>query len=119
MSKMRVLVYDDNPEIADSLANKVRAVYDNANVAAVKRETFQELIGLMNRRRAKWRADGNDIASMESTDVDEADLIVVDYDLLRYSESGDTTGSRLAYLLRCFHQMRFDHCPQRVRDQHL
>ena len=56
----------------------------------------------MNRRRAEWRADENDTASIESTDVDEADVIVVDYDLLRYSEAADTTGSRLAYLLRCF-----------------
>ena len=102
MSAMNVLVYDDYPEIAESLANKVRAVCDKANVTAVKRETFHELIGLMNRRRAKWRASENDIASIESTDVDEADVIVIDYDLLSYSEATDTTGSRLAYLLRCF-----------------
>ena len=102
MSTMRVLVYDDSPEIADRLASKVRAVCDTANVTAVKREAFQELIGLMNRRRAAWRADEGDMASIESTEVDEADVIVVDYDLLRYSEEADTTGSRLAYLLRCF-----------------
>ena len=102
MSTIQVLVYDDSPEIAESLADKVRAVCGNVDVTAVKRETFQELIELMNRRRAQWRADGNDLVLMESTDVDEADVIVVDYDLLRYSEAGDTTGSRLAYLLRCF-----------------
>lgn len=102
MSAMRVLVYDDNPEIADRLATKVRSGYDKANVTVVKREAFQELIGLLNRRRAAWRADEGDMALTESTDVDEADVIVVDYDLLLYSEEADTTGSRLAYLLRCF-----------------
>ena len=30
MSTMQVLVYDDQPEIGDSLANKVRAVYDKS-----------------------------------------------------------------------------------------
>ena len=102
MSTMRVLVYDDNPEIADRLAAKVRTVCDKADVTAVKRETFQVLIELMNRRRTAWRADEKDTALIESTDVDEADVIVVDYDLLLYSDEGDITGSRLAYLLRCF-----------------
>ena len=102
MSMIQVMVYDDSPEIAESLANKVRIACDHANVTAVKQETFQDLIGLMNRRRAAWRVDEGDMDSIESTNVDEADVIVVDYDLLRYSDEADTTGSRLAYLLRCF-----------------
>ena len=37
-----------------------------------------------------------------------ADVVVVDYDLLRFSEIHvDTTGSRLAYLLRCFSKCGF------------
>ena len=102
MSMLRVLVYDDNPEIAIRLAGKVRAVCDEANVTAVTQEAFQELIGLMNRRRAAWRAGEGDMDSIESADVDEADVVIIDYDLLLYSKEGDTTGSRLAYLLRCF-----------------
>lgn len=99
---MRMLVYDDNPKIAERLAARIRTVCGDANVTAVKRETFQALIGLMNRRRAAWRAEEKDAPLIESTDVDEADVIVIDYDLLLYSDEGDTTGSRLAYLLRCF-----------------
>lgn len=102
MNTMRVLVYDDSPEIAESLANKVRIVCDHANVTAVKQDSFRDLIGLVNRRRAGWRDCRDDVAFVESTEVDEADVIVVDYDLLLYSEAGDITGSRLAYLLRCF-----------------
>ena len=111
MSTMKVLVYDDNPEIADSLANKVRAVCDNATVTAVKRETFQELIGLMNRRRANWRAGENDIASIGSTDVDEADVVVVDYDLLRYSDASGYHWKQGSVSPTLFHQVRFDHRP--------
>ena len=40
---MQVLVYDDYPEIANSLASKILAVYDNASVKAVKRENFQRV----------------------------------------------------------------------------
>ena len=102
MSVMRVLVYDDNPEIGKRLAARIRSVCDEVNVTAVQQETFRELIGLMNRRRAAWRGDEKDAVLIESTDVDEADVVVIDYDLLHYSDDGDTTGSRLAYLLRCF-----------------
>ena len=99
---IQVLVYDDVPDIADSLANKIRRACDDANVTAVDRNTFQELMGEINRRRTAARPDRIEDISTDPIDVDEADIVVVDYDLLRYSESGDTTGSRLAYLLRCF-----------------
>ena len=102
MTAMRVMVYDDNPGIANGLAEKIKGVCSDANVTAVEQEAFRDLVGAMNRRRVKWRAGGNDADLPESTDVEEADVIVVDYDLLLYTETGDITGSRLAYLLRCF-----------------
>ena len=91
MNAMRVLVYDDNPEIAERLATRVRTVCADANVTAVKRDPFQESIQLLNRRRAAWRDDEIDANLFESTDVDKADVIVIDYDLLHYSNEGDTT----------------------------
>ena len=102
MSTMQVLVYDDMPEIADGLAGRVRAACDKANVTAVTRDAFRKFIGLMNRRRDAWRTGEGDMDSIESAEVDQADVVILDYDLLHYSEKADTTGSRLAYLLRCF-----------------
>ena len=102
MSSIDVLVYDDHPEIASNLANKVRANCPDANVKSAERESFQDLIALINRRRITWRDGEDDIDSIGVTDADNADVIVVDYDLLSYSEKADTTGSRLAYLLRCY-----------------
>ena len=99
---MQVLVYDDNPNIAESLANKIQDTCDNTSVTAVQQTTFQDLMGVINHRRAALRPGGQKQNSMEPTDIDEADVVVVDYDLLAYSEAGDTTGSRFAYLLRCF-----------------
>ena len=107
MSTIQVLVYDDSPEIAKRLADQVRAVCDNADVRAVEQKTFQELMEQMYQRRAKWRDGVNDSTSVKSIDVDDADVVIVDYDLLCYSESGDITGSRLAYLLRCFTKCGF------------
>ena len=102
MSTIQVLVFDDSFAIAEGLAAKVHAACDNANVTAVKQKTFHDLIEEMNQRRAKWRDDVEDITAVKSLDVDEADVVVIDYDLLAYSETGDITGSRLAYLLRCY-----------------
>ena len=99
---MQILVYDDLPNIAKSLANKIRNAYDDANVTVVDRSKFQDLMEEVNNRIAALMRDRNEASLIEPTDVDRADLVVVDYDLLRYSEAGDTTGSRLAYLLRCF-----------------
>ena len=42
-----------------------------------------------------------------STKRTKKDVVVVDYDLLKYSSTIDTTGSRLAYLLRCFTSCAF------------
>lgn len=99
---MRVLIYDDDPEIAERLATRVRTVCDDADVVAVRRDAFQQSVRTLNRRRTAWRADENYETLIEPTDVDKADVVVIDYDLLRYADEGDTTGSRLAYLLRCF-----------------
>ena len=102
MSMIRISIYDDFPNIGESWANKIRGACDNANVTAVDRNSFQDLMEEINRRRTAWRPGSNEDISTDPIDVDEAGIVVVDYDLLRYSESGDTTGSRLAYLLRCF-----------------
>ena len=99
---LQVLVYDDSPNIAESWVNKIQGAYDRATVTAVNREAFQELMGKIAARRTAWRDGSSEDSSIELTNVDEADIIMVDYDLLRYSKTGDITGHRLAYLLRCF-----------------
>ena len=55
MSPIDVLVYDDHPEIANNLANKIRAACPNAKVRGVERARFHDLIALINRRRTTWR----------------------------------------------------------------
>jgi len=102
MPSTSVLVYDDHGEIASALANRVRRAYPNASVTAASGESFQELLELINHRRSTWREDGDLTETSKLASIDKIDVVVVDYDLLGYSPGGDTTGSRLAYLLRCF-----------------
>ena len=102
MTKLETLIYEDESQAADSWAERVRHAYPAANVKTIRADGFLELIQVVNCRRLAWRRDGNEGCAPESHDADRADLIIVDYDLLSYSDEGDTTGSRLAYLLRCY-----------------
>lgn len=99
---MQVLVYDDLPNIARSWVNKIQDAFDKAEITPVEQDTFQDLIEAISRRRTAWRQGNDEDIPIDPTNVDQADIVVVDYDLLRYSETADITGSRLAYLLRCF-----------------
>ena len=100
MSSFNVLVYDDDEDVAERLAANIRdASNGEANVQAEGKEKFDDLLRLLHERRT-----GPD-SSAESHEADEADVIVVDYDLRHYS--GAATGSRLAYLLRCFSRCGF------------
>ena len=99
---IQIYVYDDSPNIAESWVYKIQAACNGARVAAVKRADFQELMGEIAHRRAASRDASDAEIPIGPITVDDADIVVVDYDLLHYSEAADITGSRLAYLLRCF-----------------
>ena len=107
MNSLKVLIYEDEDQstIATTWADRIRGAYSEADVETVDTKNFQPLLELVNRRRTAWRDGGDDM--IESHDADSADIVVVDYDLLHYSDAADITGSRLAYLLRCFSECGF------------
>ena len=107
MNSLQVLIYEDQPEVATGWASKIEGACSNAVVKTADREDFQQLLELLNRRRRTWRDPGSDAGTLELHPADSTDVVVLDYDLLQYSDSGDTTGSRLAYLLRCFSKCGF------------
>ena len=107
MNPIKVLIYEDQPEAAENWENKIGNAYEAADINSAGTEDFHRLLKLLNHRRAEWRNGGSEGVETETHEADTADLIVVDFDLLRYSDTGDTTGSRLAYLLRCFSKCGF------------
>ena len=111
MSSFKALVYDDQFEAAERWANQIRNhvkdVYDSVFVETPGKQGFEELLEAINKRQIHWREGRTGFPQDERHGVDEADVVVLDYDLLKYSESSDTTGSRLAYLLRCFSECGF------------
>ena len=107
MKFMKILVYEDQPNIAENWSKQIRLAFGDADVKTMKSEDFQMLLEVLNNRRSEWRNEGEDIGSTKLHQVDEAKVIIVDYDLLQYSTTADTTGARLAYLLRCFTKCGF------------
>ena len=104
MSSLNILVYDDQLEIANELARRIRGANGEANVTPAGRDDLLELINLIRDRRSEWRdTKGNANITMEHP-ADKADVIVLDYDMFQYA---DATGSQLAYNLRCFSQCGF------------
>ena len=100
MSSLEVLVYDDHEDLASEVAQKISSACTEAQVSFRSGIDLTTLVDELHHRRAQWRVepDSNDNA----LEVDRARVVVVDYDLINFAEQGDTTGSRLAYLLRCF-----------------
>lgn len=102
MSQIRVVVFDDEVDLAAEWASRISDASDETQIVDAGENDFGSLLKIINGRRSRWRNIDQDSNYGDWHPVDSADVVVVDYDLLAYSGSLDTTGNRLAYLLRCF-----------------
>lgn len=106
MSSLNVLVYDDETDVAERLAGEIReASRGEASVVAKGGEDFEELLDVLHQRRKQPSSQVIGSGGGKTHEADEADVIVVDYDLREFTSAA--TGSRLAYLLRCFSECGF------------
>ena len=102
MTLSKIVVYDDQLDIAQRWAAIVQEICREATVESANREDFRQLLQTINDRRVAWRESAGDSNISVTGPIDHADVVILDYDLLQYSDPGDTTGSRMAYLLRCY-----------------
>ncbi len=108
MSALNILVYEDETSVANLWKDAIEIACCRASVKTVGRSDFKELLKFIHGRQKEWRKPKNQFADINiAIEVDQVDVIVVDYDLLSYLDEADTTGRRLAYLLRCFTRCRF------------
>ena len=106
MNTLNIWIYEDEPTAAEGWAGSISAAYGDVETHVAYRDEIASLFGLLHERRRQGRQQGSSNA-VGKHDIDEADVVVIDYDLLDYFEPADTTGSRLAYLLRCFTECGF------------
>lgn len=100
---MRLLICDDEPERLAEWQERLGAVEvvqaEFELVALEEGALRNEIAELEARRVAARRGDGR---QRNASQIDEADLLVVDYDLALLDPETYQTGEGIAYLARCF-----------------
>ncbi|MXY95355.1 MAG: hypothetical protein F4Y42_18090 [Caldilineaceae bacterium SB0664_bin_27] len=105
MTELSIQIFDDASDIAEGWSNRIQLALENTTIdASIQVGDLVAVLDTVRQRREEWRS-GNWTRSQQP--IDQLDVAIVDYDLLDNPSTSDTTGSRLAYLLRCFTQCGF------------
>ena len=105
MTALSIQIFDDSSDIAEGWSKRIQfALEKTAIEPSIQVGDLVAVLETIRQRREAWRS-GNWTLSQQP--IDQMEVVVVDYDLLDNPSASDTTGSRLAYLLRCFTQCGF------------
>lgn len=102
--KKRIVVCDDETQVMESWAGRLRAVAAVKaafEVTAADPEEFKAAVSELEQRRRNAR-DGGKHQQKTPTLIDRADVLLVDYDLMQVYEQSYLTGEVVAYLARCY-----------------
>jgi hypothetical protein len=103
MKKRTILVCDDNPQIARSWRSQIQQVCPRGYVAeSLPQDQLVEAISQLEERRKNARKRRGPQVERQEGRFDEADVLIIDYDLLNLSSQSYLTGESLAYLARCY-----------------
>jgi hypothetical protein len=101
----KILIYDDIPERAEAWHERLIALPPvNAAfiVEQLDNEEFRQILGELEERRRAARRSVDSARAPQKCRFDDADLLVVDYDLLEFGTDSYVTGEGVAYLARCY-----------------
>ena len=105
---MKIIIYDDRKRQANRWERRIQEAFDGAgldsptiNAIPTGKGSFSKLVATLNERRLAARTSGPTTAH-ERLVIDDADVLIIDFDLIHFGDHGDTTGTRLAYLARCY-----------------
>ena len=105
---MKMIICDDREGQANRWERGIREAFeqlglDSPDVKPIPTDddAFSNLVGTLNERRLAARPGGPSIEHKHLT-IDDADVLIIDFDLIHFGDHGDTTGTRLAYLARCY-----------------
>src|SRR5579864_3344441 len=101
--KKTVLVCDDHPKIARDWASQIEKVCPpDFTVESIAQEQLVEMISQLEARRKNARKPAGSRAESTQNRFDDADILVIDYDLLDLRDQTYLTGENVAYLARCY-----------------
>lgn len=104
MNKKQILVFDDNYSRASKWVSELealKAVSSFFKVETMKIALFKEAVNLLEQRRREARKGPKESLKWDNP-IDDASILVVDYDLLDLNRESYVTGETVAYLARCY-----------------
>lgn len=103
MTKLNVVVCDDDPQSAQALSRRLDK-FDFLSPNPLSPEELMAELKVLADRQQRSRSKGRARADQQAvrTKFDDADILVLDYDLIGMRQSGVITGEEAAYLVRCY-----------------
>jgi hypothetical protein len=101
--KKNILIVDDDIEVENSWKNsleKIPAVQTSFEVSYITPSDFGTLMSDLEERRRRVR--GEDKLEFDENKLDTTNILIVDYDLLKFNQTSYVTGEGFAYLARCY-----------------
>jgi hypothetical protein len=101
---MRILICDDEKSFADAIAERLHRIpeVDEHFEVVPLTSGLETAVKELEERRFNAREDPTAIRFDKAFAFDAADIVIVDYDLIRIRSEGFLTGESVAYLARCF-----------------
>src|SRR5712664_2014316 len=103
MTKKTILVCDDNAQVARNWRSQIEKVCpSNFTAESLQEDQLITTISQLEERRKNARKPRGVKVTWHANKFDEADILIVDYDLLNLNGQSYLTGENLAYLARCY-----------------
>jgi len=104
MKKKNIYIYDDEERFSSQLRTKLEklnALKSKYEVFSLPNSDFKLSIDELSQRQRSFRKEAK-LNSGGSTPIDEADIFIIDFDLVDSIVGQLITGESVAYLARCF-----------------
>jgi hypothetical protein len=99
---LNIRMHDDSESATKAWAKKLQKIIGTAHtVTPISDLHFHDCLQVLDRRRKDVRK-GVKAKFVPCPEIDDADVLVVDYDLLTSKRSAFATGEQFAYLSRCY-----------------
>lgn len=106
----KILIYDDEDKQTERFENILKQALNRVGqdtdfeIKLLSDEGLQNSLEVLLKRQSEFRESGKYF--YETTEVDNASIFIVDYDLLQSKAGGLLTGEIIAYIVRCFSECK-------------
>ena len=100
-SKRQILIHDDEPSASTGWRNQLsKLLGKDFDVKSLSNDAFGNILKTLETRRSAARSTAK--AKIIPCEIDDAGVLIIDYDLLQSTNQKFLTGEAFAYLSRCY-----------------